>query len=102
MGENAARRVWFGIAPDGSEHEIVLCVGVPELQPAGEWRAVVSLGALETRTYRIIGIDAWQAVELGMLFAARLVQGRADNGWRFFWEPGGSSPASASELAHGL
>jgi hypothetical protein len=94
----AAERTWFAVAPDGTEHEVVLRVGVPTLEPGGEWRAPVSLGALESRIHNIAGVDAWQAVTLAMRFAATRVSHFAEEGWLFYWDHGGD-PASPSELA---
>jgi hypothetical protein len=95
----AAERTWFAVAPDGSEHDVVLRITAPTLQPGGEWRAPVSLGALEPHIHNIAGVDAWQAVSLAMRFAATRVGHFAENGWRFYWERGGEL-ASSTELAN--
>ena len=95
----AAERVWFAVAPDGTEHDVVLRVGVPTHASGGEWRAAVSLGALESRTYSIAGIDPWQTVCLAMRFAASRVVHFGEGGWRFYWERGGEL-ASPTELAN--
>ncbi|WP_206098448.1 hypothetical protein, partial [Oleiagrimonas sp. MCCC 1A03011] len=97
----AAERIWIGVAPDGTEHQVHISVGVPTQQPGGEWTAPVSLGAVEARVYKIAGIDAWQAVTLAMQFAATRIGDFAEDGWQFFWERGGS-PAKPSDLAGGL
>lgn len=94
----AAERVWFGIAPDGTEVDVVIRVSVPMLQHGGEWRAPVSLGVLESNIHNIAGVDAWQAISLAMRFAATRVAHFADDGWRFYWERGGEL-ASPVELA---
>lgn len=85
----AAERTWFGVAPDGAEKEVVLRIGVPTVAPGGEWRSTVSLGILESRTYDIAGIDAWQAISLSMRFAASRIGHFAENGWKFYWERDG-------------
>ena len=95
----AAERAWFAVAPDGPEHDVVLRVGLPALAPGGEWRAEVTLGALESHVHSIAGIDAWQAVTLAMRFAATRLGLFAEDGWRFYWERGGDA-ASATELAN--
>jgi hypothetical protein len=94
----AAERIWFGIAPDGTEVDVVIRVSVPMLQREGEWRAPVSLGVLESKTHNIAGVDAWQAISLAMRFAATRVADFAEDGWRFYWERGGEL-ASPIELA---
>lgn len=94
----AAERTWFAVAPDGTEHFVVLRIEAPTLQPGGEWLAPVSLGALEARAHNIAGADAWQAVALAMHFAATRVGHFAEDGWRFYWDRGGDQ-ASPSELA---
>jgi hypothetical protein len=97
----AAERIWFAVAPDGSEHTLVLRVGVPTQQPEGQWGASISLGVLDPRAHTIFGVDAWQAVDEGMRFIARRVEHFAEDGWRFFWEQGGEA-ASPSELVRGV
>ena len=47
----AAERIWFAVAPDGSEHTLVLRVGVPTQQPEGQWGASISLGVLDPRAH---------------------------------------------------
>ena len=94
----AAERTWFAVAPDGTEHDVVLRIGVPTCEPDGQWRATVSLGVLESRTHKIAGVDAWQAASLAMRFAATRVGHFAEDGWRFFWERGGEL-ASPTDLA---
>jgi hypothetical protein len=90
-------RKWFAVAPNGAEHEIVF--GIRALSPDahGDWVATVSLGILNCREDAIIGIDAWQAVELAMVHIARHIQHCESLGWRFFWQPIGES-VHASEL----
>ncbi len=82
-------RTWFGISPDGSEHEVKLCIGIPERQPSGDWFADVSLVPLEMNVRRIFGIDSWQALQLAQRFAARRVSHFVEDGWKLFWERGG-------------
>jgi len=94
----AAERTWFAIAPDGTEHDVVLQVSAPTQQPDGGWSVSVSLGALEADVRNIFGVDSWQAISLGMRFAAMRANDFADNGWKFFWERGGD-PASSSDIA---
>lgn len=93
----AAERTWFAVAPDGSEHDVVMRIGVPVEAPGGEWRAVVTLGVLESRSHEIAGIDAWQAVAEAMRFAATRVGHFVEDGWRLYWERGGE-PVSPAEL----
>jgi hypothetical protein len=95
----AIERTWFAISPDGAEHDVVLRIGVPTHMPEGEWRTAVSLGALESRTHAIVGIDPWQAVSLAMRFVATRVAHFAEDGWQFYWERGGEL-ASPSELTN--
>ena len=45
----AAERIWFAVAPDGSQHEVAIRVMVPVKADRGEWRAEVSLGGIELR-----------------------------------------------------
>ena len=92
------KRTWFAIAPDGAEHDVVISVGLPAQVPRGEWRAVVSVGCLESRTHSIAGIDSWQALCLAMSFAATRVGHFAEDGWRFYWERDGDI-ATPEDLA---
>jgi len=85
----AMERTWFAIAPDGTEHDLKIWVGLPTQAPRGEWRSTVSLGALESRNHSIAGIDSWQAILLAMSFAATRVGHFAEDGWKFYWERGG-------------
>ncbi|WP_414707260.1 DUF6968 family protein [Rudaea sp.] len=83
MDAVAASRVWVAVDPEGIEHEIVLRVGVPSLQPRGEWLAEATLDGLEKRSHRIAGVDAWQAVGLAMSFIASQVEDFESRDWRF-------------------
>lgn len=94
----AAERTWFAVAPDGTEHDVVVSVGVPIKTERGEWRSVASVGCLEARTHSIAGIDAWQAIGLAMRFAADRLTHFADEGWQFYWERGGEL-ATSEDLA---
>ncbi|MFC6217098.1 DUF6968 family protein [Pelomonas aquatica] len=94
----AAERIWFAVAPDGTEHEVVVAIGPPTKAERGEWRSVASVGCLETATHSIAGIDSWQAIELAMRFSARRIGHFAEIGWRFYWERGGEL-ATAQDLA---
>lgn len=93
----AVRRVWFGIAPDGSEHEIELRVSTP--QPRNDdWCAIVSLGTLDPECIRpIYGVDSWQAMNLAQRFVQTMVSSYEKGGWHFFWSRGGD-PATAQQL----
>jgi hypothetical protein len=82
-------RVWFAVAPDGTEHTLTLRIGAPYLRPGGEWAADASLGVLDTHTHSIVGIDSWQAVHESMRFIASGVRHYHAVGWRYFWERGG-------------
>lgn len=93
----AAERRWFAVDPNGTEHNLVLRVHVPAESPSGDWSATVSFGDLEKREYPIVGIDAWQAVHLGMRFVAARIQHLEESGWHFYWSRGGD-PASSSQL----
>ena len=92
-----AERTLFALAPDGGEHEVVLRVFSPTLQPGGEWGGMVSLGTLQSRPYLICGVDAQQATELGMQFIALRIGHFVTDGWQFYGERGGHV-TSASEL----
>lgn len=94
----AAERIWFGVAPDGTEHQVTIRIGIPTLQPGGEWMALVALHPLESHQHRIAGVDSWQAISLAKRFAAIRVGHFAEDGWGFYWERGGT-PAQASQLA---
>ena len=100
MDAVAAERTWLAVAPDGTEHELVLRVGIPTQAPGGEWWSAVSLGVLESREQRVAGVDAWQAVELAMRFIASRVGHFAADGWQFYWERDGE-PAAPSDLIGG-
>lgn len=93
-----AERTWFAIAPDGTEHDVVVGVGLPTKADRGEWRCIASLGCLETHTHSIAGIDSWQAIGLAMSFAAGQLSRFTANGWRFYWERGGEL-ATPEDLA---
>src|SRR5260221_4880675 len=92
----AAERTWFAVAPDGTEHDIVLRIGVPTCEPDGQWRATGSLGVLESRTHKIAGVYAWQAASLALRFAAPPLGPFSEDGLRLLLEPGGE-PASPAD-----
>ena len=92
-------RTWFAIAPDGTEQDVAVRVEAPVQDPRGEWRALVSVGCLESRIHSIAGIDSWQAMGLAMNFAANRVCHFSENGWKFYWERGGDI-ASLADLAN--
>lgn len=89
---------WFAVAPDGTEHDLVLRVGIPTQAPGGEWLSAVSLGVLESHAHAIAGEDAWQSIVLALQFTAARVAHFGADGWQFFWTRGGAL-ASAAELA---
>jgi hypothetical protein len=97
----AVERTWFAVAPDGTEHELVLRVYVPVVEADGVLRAHLSLGVLQERTHGIAGVDGWQAVTLAMKFAAFRLGHFIEDGWQFYWERGGEI-ASPSQLTDGL
>ncbi len=93
----AVRRVWFGIAPDGSEHEIELRVSTPQPRD-DDWFANVSLGALDPEYVRpVYGVDSWQAVNLAQRFVQTMVSSYEKDGWQFFWSRSGDA-ATAQQL----
>ncbi len=94
----AAERIWFAVAPDGSEHDVAVRVMLPLKADRGEWRAEVSIGGIESKLYSIAGIDSWQAICLGMSFAATRLSHFSENGWVFYWERGGEV-ATPEDLA---
>jgi len=96
----AAQREWIALAPDGTEHTLLLQVGVPAQHPAGDWSVSVSMGVLDPKVRTIYGIDSWQVIYEAMLFITRRVGHFAADGWQFFWERG-SEPAAPSELGFG-
>ncbi|MGQ5523321.1 hypothetical protein ACUHMQ_08680 [Chitinimonas sp. PSY-7] len=98
MTSIAAERIWHAVSPTGANNTLVLRVGLPKQYPAGEWGCEISLGVLESIPVVIYGVDAWQAIELSMLYATRRVAEFAKQGWRFSWEPG-DDPIHHSELA---
>ena len=90
--DNAAcvvERQWHGVAPDGTEHAVALRIGTPVRDEHGDWSVDVSLVPMQNTTYRIIGIDSWQAVDLAMTHLAVLARHYHTQGWRFFWDRGG-------------
>lgn len=82
-------RKWFVIAPDGGECDVALQIEAPSQERDGEWCAVVRLVGLESGSHKIFGMDSWQAVALGMKFAASRAQDFCERGWLFYWERGG-------------
>ena len=88
-----ADRSWFAIAPDGTEHDVVMTVYLPYLGEGGEWRCPVTISRLELKPLAIAGIDSWQAIHLAMKFAATRLGHFADQGWKFYWERGGELAA---------
>jgi hypothetical protein len=93
-----AERIWFAVAPDGTEHEVVVSVALPTKTDRGEWRCVALVGGLDARPHPIAGIDSWQAIGLAMRFAASRLSHFAEGGWQFFWERGGDL-ATPQDLA---
>jgi hypothetical protein len=85
----AAERLLFATAPDGTQHELVLRVGIPTQAATGEWRSWVSLGVLESRLPFIAGFDSWQAISLAMAFVATRLKNFHEDGWLFYLEQGG-------------
>ena len=94
----AAERTWFAIAPDGTEHDVVISIGIPTAGERGEWRSLVDIGVLDSKARAIAGIDSWQAICLAMSFAATRLSHFADDGWKFYWERGGDL-ATPEDLA---
>jgi hypothetical protein len=95
----AAESYFFATAPDGTEHKLVISVGVPDQTGPGEWRSAVSLGILDSRQPFIAGIDSWQAISLAMAFAATRLRHFHEDGWLFYWERGGDA-LTQQELAN--
>jgi hypothetical protein len=93
-------RVWFAVAPDGTQHTLSLRIGAPHQEPGGEWAATASLGVLDPHPHSIVGIDSWQAVHEAMRFIASGVRHYHTVGWRYFWERGGEE-APPADLLHG-
>jgi hypothetical protein len=85
----AVERCWHGVAPDGTEHAVVFRVGVPRPHEQGDWTADVAIIPMQPTSYAIIGVDSWQAVELGMHHIAVMTKHYYERGWRFYWERGG-------------
>jgi hypothetical protein len=84
------RRVWFAVAPDGSERELVIGIEAPFEEPTGEWRAKLSAAVLGP-PIAVAGLDSWQAVFLAMKFAATRLEHLAEKGWKFYWEKDGDA-----------
>ena len=82
-------RQWHGISPDGGEHAVSFRIGPPTQRNDGEWSAFVALLPMAPTPQAIFGIDSWQAVDLAMRHVAVLVTHYHEQGWRFYWEPGG-------------
>ncbi|MDQ0570957.1 hypothetical protein QFZ42_002791 [Variovorax paradoxus] len=95
--QTPARRVWHVVSPTGEEHQVILEVGIPAPRPDGSWGVMTSVGGLDPEPRIIFGVDAWQAMSLGMHFVANQVEFFSEKGWQFFWERAGDR-ASASEL----
>ena len=93
-------REWLAVAPDGTEHKLLLRVGNASRQPMGDWAADVWLGDIEPRRHTIHGIDSWQAIHEGKRFAAARIKQFETEGWRFYFERG-DEQASASDLFRG-
>ena len=93
-------REWLAVAPNGTEHKLLLSVGNLSRQPTGDWVADVSLGEIEPQPHTIHGVDSWQAVHEGMRFVAARIKHLEAQGWRFYFERG-DEPASASDLFRG-
>lgn len=82
-------RKWFVIAPDGGECDVALQIGAPSQERDGEWCVVVRLVGWDLGSHKIFGVDSWQAVALGMKFAASRAQDFCGRGWLLYWERGG-------------
>jgi hypothetical protein len=99
--ESAAERNLFAIAPDGTQYDVALRVGIPTQAAPGEWRTWVSLGALDARQPFISGIDSWQALSLAMAFVATRLKHFHEDGWLFYHELDDEA-LSQEELANDL
>ena len=100
-GVAAVERKWFAVAPDGIGRDALLRVSVAaDAEPTGEWAVVVSLEGLESSPHRLYGVDKWQALVIGLTFAAQRVRDLSQRGWTFFWERGGY-PATVEDLGLG-
>ncbi len=97
MSSPVAERTWFGIAPNGGEHTVVIRVNVSGQQSGGEWSAIVRLEGIDDREYSIAGVDSWQALQLAMRFAASRVEHHVEMGWKFYWDRRGEI-ATAADL----
>jgi hypothetical protein len=95
---HSIKRAFHAISPSGEERLCELSVDLPLAKPGGEWGAVVNIEGLEARSHEIFGVDAWQAVQLGMRFLATRLENFESDGWRYFWEVGGEQ-ACAQSLA---
>jgi len=93
-------REWLAVAPDGTEHKLLLRVNRPTQQSRGDWAAEISMGEIDPHPYSIAGMDSWQAMHEAMLFAAVRIRHFEEQGWRFFWERG-DEQVSASDVFRG-
>ncbi len=82
-------RQWHGVAPDGTEHPVAFRVGTPTPHEHGDWAVNVAILPMQAAPYAIIGVDSWQAVDLGMQHIAVMAKHYYKLGWRFYWERGG-------------
>jgi hypothetical protein len=87
IGEVMATRRLFLV--DEPDREILVHMGKPEKTPGREDYscALQVTGIGDERVYRIFGVDAFQAIELGVRFIGeRLASWNQDAGGRLRWE----------------
>lgn len=63
----------------GQQLRIDIDIGLPQ-QNDTNWSCTVKVGGLWNRTVSLVGIDAWQALQLAQQFAADQLKGFVDTG----------------------
>ena len=86
--EPIAERVIYGIDTDGNGFDIGLLVGQPYERETGEWACPVAAIGLNFPLREIVGVDSWQALNLGLRLMRTIVGLFVESGGKLYWAKG--------------
>jgi hypothetical protein len=79
-------RTLRAIEPTGEEFELILSIGTPYQAQPMDWACLVHITRMFEPSRPLIGVDAWQAVQLAYQFMASQLNGFLARGGRLFWQ----------------